>query len=75
MKIKIRPDDAGVLQEEDWLQADDWLAALSDDGHAARPAMATSSRRAAAIPGRKFLLRPLPVPRQLPVLRPLTAPR
>ena len=34
MKIKIRPDDAGVLQEEDWLQTDDWLAALRDDGHA-----------------------------------------
>jgi len=34
MKIKIRPDDAGVLQEEDWLQTDDWLAALRDDGYA-----------------------------------------
>jgi hypothetical protein len=34
MKIKIRPDDPGVLQEEDWLQTDDWLASLRDDGHA-----------------------------------------
>jgi hypothetical protein len=34
MKIKVRPDDAGVLQEEDWLQTGGWLAALRDDGHA-----------------------------------------
>ena len=27
MKIKIRPDDAGVLQQEDWLQTDDGCCA------------------------------------------------
>ena len=34
MKIKIRPDDAGALQENDWLQTDGWLAELRDDGRA-----------------------------------------
>jgi hypothetical protein len=32
MKLKIRPHDASVLQQDDWLQADDWLAQLRDDG-------------------------------------------
>jgi len=32
MKIKIRPDHASLLEEEDWLPTDDWLAALRDDG-------------------------------------------
>jgi hypothetical protein len=31
MKIKIRPDDASALQENDWLQTDGWLAELRDD--------------------------------------------
>ena len=53
MKIKIRPDDTSALQENDWLQTDGWLAGLRGDGP--RPAMATPSRRAAAIPGQKFL--------------------
>ena len=34
MKIKIRPDDTGMLQENDWLQTDGWLAELRDDGRA-----------------------------------------
>ena len=34
MKIKIRPDDASALQENDWLQTDGWLAELRDDGRA-----------------------------------------
>jgi hypothetical protein len=34
MKIKIRPHNAGVRQEDDWLQADGWLAELRDDGRA-----------------------------------------
>ena len=34
MKIKIRPDAAGMLQENDWLQTDGWLAGLRDDGGA-----------------------------------------
>ena len=42
MKIKIRPDDTGMLQENDWLRTDGWLAELRDDGPAgdghARPA-------------------------------------
>ncbi len=32
MKIKIRPDDTGTLQETDWLQTDGWLAELREDG-------------------------------------------
>ena len=34
MKIKIRPDDTSMLQENDWLQTDGWLAELRDDGGA-----------------------------------------
>ncbi len=34
MKIKIRPDDTSMLQDNDWLQADGWLAELRDDGGA-----------------------------------------
>src|SRR5271165_5723106 len=34
MKIKIRPDDSSMLQDNDWLQADGWLAELRDDGGA-----------------------------------------
>ena len=34
MKIKIRPHDAHMPEEEDWLPTDDWLAALRDDGRA-----------------------------------------
>ena len=34
MKIKIRPDDSSRLRENDWLQADGWLAGLRDDGRA-----------------------------------------
>ena len=40
MKIKIRPHDAGTLQENDWPQTDDWpqmndwLAELRDEGRA-----------------------------------------
>ena len=34
MKIKIRPHDASMLQDDDWLQADSWLAGLRDDGRA-----------------------------------------
>ena len=46
MKIKIRPGGASVPEEDDWLQTDDWLAELRDDGRAepagdgrAQPAM------------------------------------
>ena len=74
MKIKIRPHGASMPEEEDWLPTDDWLAALRDDGRA-EPAMATPSRRAAAIPGQKPALRPLPPLRPLPLLRPVPAPR
>ncbi len=34
MKIKIRPDDTSMLQENDWPQTDGWLAELRDDGRA-----------------------------------------
>ena len=34
MKIKIRPDDASMLRDNDWLQTDGWLAELRDDGGA-----------------------------------------
>src|SRR5271157_5419720 len=34
MKIKIRPHDASMLPENDWLQTDGWLAELRDDGRA-----------------------------------------
>ena len=34
MKIKIRPDDTSMLQDNDWLQTDGWLAELRDDGGA-----------------------------------------
>ena len=71
MKIKIRPGDASVPEEDDWLQTNDWLAELRDDGRA-EPAMAAPSRRAAAIPGQKAL-RPLPALRQLPLFRPVPA--
>ena len=74
MKIKIRPHDAtNMPEEDDWLPTDDWLAALRDDGRA-EPAMATPSRRAAAIPGQKPPPRPPPLPRPLPALRPLPPP-
>ncbi len=32
MKIKIRPDDISMVQDDDWLQMDGWLAGLRDDG-------------------------------------------
>ena len=32
MKIKIRPDDTSIVQDDDWLQMDGWLAGLRDDG-------------------------------------------
>ena len=35
MKIKIRPDDTSMLQDNDWLHTDGWLAGLRDDGRAA----------------------------------------
>jgi hypothetical protein len=38
MKIKIRPDDATTLQEDEWLQMNDWLAELRDDDRAEPPA-------------------------------------
>ena len=28
MKIKIRPDDTSMVQDDDWLQMDGWLAGL-----------------------------------------------
>ena len=34
MKIKIRPHDTSLLQDDDWRQADSWLAGLRDDGRA-----------------------------------------
>ena len=34
MKIKIRPGDTSLLQDNDWLQTDGWLAGLRDDGGA-----------------------------------------
>ena len=34
MKIKIRPADPSMLQDDDWLQTDGWLAGLRDDGRA-----------------------------------------
>jgi hypothetical protein len=37
MKIKIRPDAARVLQNNDWHQMNDWLAGLRDDGAAGPP--------------------------------------
>jgi hypothetical protein len=37
MKIKIRPDDAGVLEVNDWLEMNDWIAELRDDGQAGTP--------------------------------------
>ena len=32
MKIKIRPDDTSMVQDDDWLQMDGWLAGFRDDG-------------------------------------------
>ena len=32
MKIKIRPDETSMVQDDDWLQMDGWLAGLWDDG-------------------------------------------
>ena len=37
MKIKIRSDDASVLQERGWSQMGDWLAELRDDGRTEPP--------------------------------------
>ena len=34
MKIKIRPDDTSMVQDDDRLQMDSWLAGLRDDGRA-----------------------------------------
>ena len=34
MKIKIRPGDTSMLQDNDWPQTDGWLAELRDDGRA-----------------------------------------
>ena len=65
MKIKIRSDDTSMLQENDWLQTDGWL--LNSGTMAGRPVgIATLGRRAAAIPGQKFLPRPTPAPEPLP---------
>lgn len=35
MKIKIRPDDTSMVQDDDWLQMDGWLAVFRDPGRAA----------------------------------------
>ena len=37
MKIKIRPDDARMIQDNHWRQVNDWLAELRDDGAAGPP--------------------------------------
>jgi hypothetical protein len=37
MKIKIRSDDASMLQEHDWSQVGDWLAELRDGSRAELP--------------------------------------
>jgi hypothetical protein len=37
MKIKVRSDEAGMLQEDGWPQMDDWLAQLRDDDRAGLP--------------------------------------
>jgi hypothetical protein len=37
MKIKVRSDDAGMLQEDGWPQMNDWLAELRDDDRAGLP--------------------------------------
>jgi hypothetical protein len=42
MKIRIRPDDPGMLREPDWRQMNDWLAELRDDD-IAEPADAGSA--------------------------------
>ena len=42
MKIKIRPDDTSMVQDDDWLQMDGWLAGFRDDGRT-DPAIATPS--------------------------------
>ncbi|HUK67724.1 MAG TPA: hypothetical protein VLW50_03045 [Streptosporangiaceae bacterium] len=34
MKIKIRPDDASLLETNGWLEMNDWIAELRDDGGA-----------------------------------------
>ncbi len=34
MKIKMRPDDASVPEMNDWLEMNDWIAELRDDGRA-----------------------------------------
>jgi hypothetical protein len=37
MKIKVRSDDAGLLQDDGWPQMADWLAELRDDDRAGLP--------------------------------------
>ena len=37
MKLKIRSDGAGVLEEHGWSQMGDWLAELRDDNRSAPP--------------------------------------
>jgi len=45
MKIKIRPDVARMLQNNDWHQMNDWPAGLRDDGAAGPPGDGTASTR------------------------------
>ena len=33
MKMKARPDDTSVPEMSDWLETNDWIAELRDDGH------------------------------------------
>jgi hypothetical protein len=47
MKIRLRPDDPGMLKEPDWRQMNDWLAELRDDGPA-EPIGAGDAESAAA---------------------------
>ena len=37
MKIKIRPDDARMIQDNHWRQVNDWPAELRDDSAAGPP--------------------------------------
>ena len=54
MKIKIRPNDAGALEENGWPQMSGWLAELRDDGQAdpARDSQAAQARGRQADPAR-----------------------
>jgi hypothetical protein len=64
MKIKIRPDDARMIQDNHWRQMNDWPAELRHDGAAGPPGDGD--------PGQK----PPPGPRLPPApgLRPAPAP-